>query len=132
MLIAIACIVVAVVSLKTAHLLYLFKANVAVFNECGQPILIRYMMILLPVACFVFFTGYAFDFAFAGLMAAEMCLAPLWYVAHAQYHFFDAKDAKNTQVAKEWLSAVEMLTAVVAVVLILSEALFSVLHYLMA
>lgn len=82
-----------------------------------------WMVVLVPFvlqfAPLVVGAVFAFLIAFAGV-------APVWFWAHEQYHFFDAKGTTRVKAAQSWLSDVEMFAVLVAAYILLN-LLFTIL-----
>ena len=112
-------IVAVVLMLQTVRLYRGFPQYEVIFVELVQSTRIRYLVFLLPAAPMIVWVG-SFYFCFVpALILAVAGAALTWFVAHAQYHFFDANSSVPTDGAQNWLSRVEVLAILTSIYLIL-------------
>ena len=76
-----------------------------------------WMIVLVPFV--LQFAPLVVGVVFAFLIAFA-CVAPVWFCAHEQYHFFDAQGTARVKAAQSWLSDVEMFAVLVAAYILLN------------
>ena len=105
-----------VIVLQATRLFTRFNSHQSIFNEFSQSKKVRYMLWMIVLVPFVL----QFAPLMVGAVFAFACVAPVWFCAHEQYHFFDAQGTARVKAAQSWLSDVEMFAVLVAAYILLN------------
>jgi hypothetical protein len=104
----------------TIRLFLIFPKHKEIFKEFSQSQRVGYLILLCPLAPMILWAGLWIIGFIPSFILAALCLIVVWYVAHAQYHFFDAQGTARVKPAQQWLSRVEMLSILGGVYLIIA------------